>query len=39
MNNGVYHTKIAQASDNETNDDQQEQQEDKKLQALAKITA
>lgn len=39
MNNGVHHTKIAQASDGETNDDQQEQQEDKKLQALAKITA
>lgn len=41
MNNGVHHTKIAQASDGdgETNDDQQEQQENKKLQALAKITA
>ncbi|MBW4685523.1 MAG: PepSY domain-containing protein [Komarekiella atlantica HA4396-MV6] len=39
MNNGVHHTKIAQASDGETNDDQEEQQEDKKLQALAKITA
>ncbi|WP_373530717.1 PepSY domain-containing protein [Nostoc sp.] len=38
-NNGVHNTKIAQASDGETNDDQQEQQEDKKLQALAKITA
>ncbi|MEJ6485652.1 PepSY domain-containing protein [Nostoc punctiforme UO1] len=40
-NNGLYNTKIAQASDGdgETNDDQQEQQEDKKLQALAKITA
>ncbi|OKH26583.1 peptidase [Hydrococcus rivularis NIES-593] len=41
MKNGVHHTKIAQASDGdgETNDDQEEQQEDKKLQALAKITA
>lgn len=39
MNNG-HQTKIAQKSDGdgETNDDQQEQQEQAKLQSLAKIT-